>query len=347
MKIAIDVSPISSTSGHKVRGVGSYVRLLAENLEKYDNKNTYYFVENNSAFPKDVDRVHIPYFDPFHNSIPKVDSAKTIVTIHDLIPVKFPEHFPSGIRGRMQWEIQKVRVRKTRSIITDSLSSKNDIVTITGNTAQKVHVVYLAADPTYKVLPKKNLNPISEQIKILPEKFFLYVGDATWNKNIVRIITAVGKTTIPLVMVGKVFEQKEISNNPWTLELRQAMELIEGNKQFILPGYLPIEDVLYLYNRAVGLVMPSLYEGFGLPILEAMQSGCPVITAKSGSIAEVAGDSVCYVDPLNSESIIDGLKSILENKKMRQELIDKGLKRSQQFSVEKTIQETILIYEQV
>src|SRR3990172_5753261 len=128
MKIAIDTSPISknSTSAHKVRGVGAYINMLVRHLPKFDKKNEYFFVEN-KIFPSDIDLIHFPYFDPFFITLPDKFQTKSIVTVHDLTPLVFPEHFPAGIRGRIKWLIQKSRLKKVDLIITVSDCSGRDV----------------------------------------------------------------------------------------------------------------------------------------------------------------------------------------------------------------------------
>ncbi len=350
MKIAIDISPISksSTSAHKVRGVGSYINLLVENLPKYDRENEYIFIEDKN-FPSNVDLIHYPYFDPFFITLTQKFLKKTVVTVHDLTPIVFKKHFPAGIKGNVRWWIQKQRLNKAHMVIADSESSKKDIVRLLKMEENKVRVVYLAADPVFK-----KLSNVSGQLSIvskkysLPENFLLYVGDATWNKNLPRLVNAVKKTNYKLVLVGKVWAGP-ISENPnhaWNEDLRKVLLQIKNDRQFIRLGFVPNEDITAIYNLATTLIMPSIYEGFGLPVLEAMSCGCPVITTRGGSLPEVGGDAVLYVDVENESSIADGIKKIFFEPKLRNELSKKGLARAKKFSIQKMVHDLVYAYEE-
>ena len=215
MKIAIDTSPLES--GHKIRGVGFYLKNLKAALLKYHSENDYIFFSKTSEIPKDVDLVHYPYFDPFFITLPLIKKHRTVVTVHDLTPLVFPAHFPSGAKGKLKWQIQKNTLKKTDAIITDSESSKNDIVKYTDIAKNKINTVYLAAGDEFKVL-NKELQTTNHKLQTkynLPEKFALYVGDVTWNKNLPRLIKAINLTKIPLVMVGAALVNKNFDkNNP-------------------------------------------------------------------------------------------------------------------------------------
>ena len=349
MKIAVDVSPVSkvSFSAHKVRGVGAYINLLVENLPKYDKKNQYFFVED-KKFPADADLIHYPYFDPFFITLPGKFLTKTVVTVHDLTPLVFPSHFPPGIRGNIKWLIQKSRLREADLVIADSDSSKKDIKNIVGIPEEKIRTVYLAVDEHFKKLNTEYLILNTRKKFSLPENFLLYVGDATWNKNLPRLISAVKNTKYKLVLVGKVWSNKlsDVSSHPWNSDLQKVLSKIENDKQFIKLGFLPDEDLVKIYNAATALIMPSIYEGFGLPVLEAMSCGCPVITTRGGSLPEVAGDAVLYVDPESEESIREGIEKIFTEPTFREELSKKGLEQAKKFSIEKMIKNLINAYEE-
>jgi glycosyltransferase involved in cell wall biosynthesis len=350
MKIALDTSPVSSksNSAHKVRGVGSYIMMLKDNLAKFDKNNEYIFVDD-GKFPNDVDLIHFPYFEPFFISLPFKTKTKFIVTVHDLTPIVFPEHFPSGIKGKLRWQVQKRRLRKASAIVADSDSSKNDINRIVGIPESKIHTVYLAADERFKRLKTEDLGPERLKEKYnLPDNFLLYVGDATWNKNLPRIVEAVKKTKFPVVMAGKIWGETSASipDNPWNKDLRLVFEQIETDTRFIRLGYVPDDDLVKIYNTADLLLMPSLYEGFGLPVLEAMNCGCPVITSREGSLPEVGGGAVYYVeDALDPRKIADAITALMEDKKLRDEFSKRGLTQAKKFTVKNSIEQLSKIYE--
>lgn len=348
MRVAIDTSPISKkiNSLHSVRGVGSYINMLVENLPRIDKKNEYVFVED-KKFPEDIDLIHYPYFDPFFITLPFLPKKKFIVTVHDLIPLVFPKHFPPGLKGNLKWITQRQLLKNASAIVTDSECSRKDIERIVGVKGGHVKVVYLAAEKSFKpITDTPALHSASVKYK-LPENFILYVGDVTWNKNLPRLIDAIKKTPYPLVLVGKVWDQKpsEISQNPWNKDFKFVMSAIEEDKQFIRLGFVSGEDLVRIYNMATVLVMPSLYEGFGLPVLEAISCGCPVITSKEGSLHEVGGNACYFIDPYSLESIKKGIMEIMRNEELRIALSKKGLEQAKRFSLEKTIGGLVKVYE--
>jgi len=347
MKIAIDISPLQT--GHKVRGVGFYLQHLKDALVRYYPENDYYFFTKQDEIPGNSDVVHYPYFDPFFLTLPFFQKKKTIVTVHDLTPLVFPQAFPAGIKGKIYWQIQKWHLKHVAAIITDSKVSSKDVGKYTGISGSKINTVYLAAGEEFRKIEMGKLQIESLRKKYnLPEKFVLYVGDVTWNKNLPRLIKAIKQSNVPLVMVGKSIVAKNFAReNPWNRDLVVVQKETEGDNRFIKLGFVPTEDLVALYNRATVFVFPSLYEGFGLPILEAMQSGCPVITTKEGSLPEVAGNAAHYVDAYDIQSIAKGIGEIFFSQKLQKEFTDKGLAQAKKFSWQKTAEQTIATYKKV
>ena len=350
MKIAIDVSPIEGKGliQHRIRGVGFYINNLKRSLIKYFPDNKYTFFTRGDKLPKNVDLVHYPYFEPFFLTLPFFSRHKTIVTVHDLTPMVFPKYFPRGLKGELKWQMQRYALKKANAIITDSNCSKKGIIKYTGVPAERVSVVYLAAGEQFKKLEIGNWKLEIKKRYGLPDRFVLYVGDVTWNKNLPRLVEAAKKSRIPLVMVGKALISKDFDKkNPWNQDLVTVQNSVKEDKNIILPGFVETPDLVQIYNLATFLIMPSLYEGFGLPILEAMACGCPVVTSKEGSIPEVAGDAAFYTDAYDSEKIAKDMREIFEDKELRKELSAKGLNQSSKFSWKKTAEETIKVYEKV
>ena len=346
MKIAIDVSPLQT--GHKVRGVGFYLEHLKSALTKYFPKNDYTFFQWGDKLPDNLDLVHFPYFEPFFLALPIYKKYKTVVTVHDLTPIVFPNAFPKGIKGELKWQMQRFSLRKANAIITDSESSKKDILKYVGARQNKVKVVYLAAGEQFKKLEKGPWESELRKKYDLPEKFVLYVGDVTWNKNLPRLLDVVTELEIPIVMVGKSLVSEDYDkNNPWNNDLNRINELARENKNIIRLGFVSNEELVGLYNLATVFTMPSLYEGFGLPVLEAMACGCPVITSKEGSLEEVAGKAANFVDAYDVESIKFGIDKVFKNEKLREELTQKGFENVKRFSWKKTAEETINAYKEV
>lgn len=347
MHIAIDISPLQT--GHKVRGTGFYLHYLKESLEQSFPQNEYTFFNQGEKLPNEVDLIHYPYFEPFFRTLPVIKKHKIVVTVHDLTPIIFSEHFPAGIKGNISWQIQRYLLKKVDAIITDSNNSKKDIARLIGYPESQIHVAYLAAGKEFKKTHSSQFVVHSLKEKYhLPEKFILYVGDVTWNKNLPRLVKAAQKAKIPLVMIGKALVNEQIdAANPWNSDIVEVQKIIKKDTNIICPGFVSTDELVLFYNMATAFCMPSLYEGFGLPILEAMSSGCPVITTKEGSLPEVAGESAYYVDAYSVDSIADGLRAVFNSKELQKKLSEKGIRQASNFSWEKTAKMTVTVYKEI
>ncbi|MGH7246145.1 MAG: glycosyltransferase family 4 protein [Candidatus Levyibacteriota bacterium] len=345
MNIAIDISPLST--GHKVRGTGFYLLHLKNALIRYFPQNSYTFFSTQKEIPENAEIIHYPYFEPFFLTLPVYKKKKTIVTVHDLTPLVFPKIFPVGIKGTIKWYIQRLSLRLADAIITDSQSSRDDIEKFAGISLSKIHVVYLAAGEEFiQLKDEKRKEEIRKKYK-LPEKFALYVGDITPNKNVPRIVEAAIAANIPLVLVGKALAAENLVKNSWNDDLVRMQKAIRDKKNIFLLGFIPTDDLVLLYNSATVLFSPSLYEGFGLPIVEAMSCGCPVITSHQGSLAEIAEDAVEIVDPYSQDAMQKVLEKVFNDKKLQESLSKRGLQQVKKFSWKKTAEETIKVYEEV
>lgn len=350
MNIAIDISPLENGRflKHRVRGTGLYIENLKKSLLKYFPDNQYTFFARGEKLPNNIDLVHYSYFEPFFRTLPVIKKHKTVVTVHDLTPLVFKEYFPAGIRGNIKWQIQKLALKSADAVITDSECSKKDIIKYTGIQSSKIHVVYLAPGAEFTKIDKSSiLDSIREKYK-LPDKFVLYVGDVTWNKNLPRLVEAIKKINVPLVMVGSALAQKDFDRtNPWNQDILRVQEMIVNDKRFIRLGFVPTEDLVAIYNLTTVFSMPSLYEGFGLPVLEAMSCDCPVVTTKEGSIPEVAGDAAYYTDAYDVNDIANGIGKIYFSQKLQKEYAKEGLIQAKKFSWQKTAQKTVQVYKTV
>lgn len=356
MKIAIDVSPIKDVSklAHRVRGTGFYISNLKKALLEFYPNNKYVLFSNAAELPSNADITHYPYFEPFFISLPLIKKTKTVVTVHDLTPLVFPKYFKVGLKGVLKWQAQKLALKNTNAVITDSISSKKDIVKHAGIEESKINVIYLAAGEEFKGIQNSSVRQAQDRIRSLrkkynlPDKFALYVGDVTWNKNLPRLIEAVKKTKVPLVMVGSALVKENVDlSNPWNADFAKVIKLVEGDSLINRLGFISNEELVSLYSMATVFTMPSLYEGFGLPVLEAMSCGCPVITSKEGSIPEIAGKACRYVDAYDIDNIAEGINEVFNNENLRQELSKKGLVQSKKFTWEKTASETMDAYRRV
>src|SRR3989344_1899588 len=176
MKIAIDVSPLKSSEkkAHSVRGVGSYVLQLSSSLQANFPQHQYLPFSSSSEIPSDVDLIHFTYFDPFFINLPLIKKKKYVVTVHDMIPLLFPNDFPVGKMGRLRWKLQKKLLQRADHIITVSKSSREDIIKITNLAIDKVSVVYNGVSEIFgQSTDKKKLELVKNKYK-LPERFALY-----------------------------------------------------------------------------------------------------------------------------------------------------------------------------
>lgn len=347
MRIGIDISPLKTA--HQFRGTGTYTASLTKSLQKYDSRNSYQFFQKNNPLPQNLNLVHYPYFEPFFLTLPLRKKYPTVVTIHDLIPLVFPDHFPSGIKGKFKWQIQKWSLKQVAAVIVDSECSKQDVIKLTGFPKENIFVVYLAADEEFKQVTDKREKLLTIKKKYnLPEKFVLYVGDATWNKNLPGLIRAIRAINVSLVLVGKQLTNSNFDrSNPWNKDLLEIEKLTEKDRRVLKLGFVSQEDLVGIYNLATLCAQTSFYEGFGLPVLEAMTCGCPVVTSEISSLPEVAQDAAFYVDPEDISSIANGIGEIYFNTDVQEKFRVKGLSQSRKFSWEKTAQETIAVYEKV
>lgn len=340
MNIAIDTSPLKT--GHNVRGIGSYTKNLIYSLKKAD-KELQIKLFDNVVLPS-ADLVHYPYFDLFFHTLPLRKHTKRIVTIHDITPLIFPEHFPRGIKGRINLFLQKAALKNTDFVICDSESSKKDVINFFHYPKEKIKVIYLASDPIYE---KKKTTDLQIAVKKynLPEKFMLYVGDVNWNKNLEGLLEAVSIAKTTLVMVGSAFKNDIL---PEAREIENIISRLGIQKNIIKTGFIPSIDLVLIYNLASATVLPSFYEGFGLPVLESMACGTPVICSNNSSLEEISGQLVQYCKPNDSQDIAQKIVENLKLSKNERDLLsEKLIGHAKKFSWEKTAKETGSVYQKL
>lgn len=265
--------------------------------------------------------------DVFHSSdwTQPPTRAFKVTTIHDLVPLRFPEISSPKIvavhKRRLEWVKKEVD-----KIIAVSEFTKKEILELLDIPSEKIVVIPEAPTRDGKQVSKKEIERVKRKNKI--KKNYLLVVGADQRKNIPAVIQAFDRLKhkdLSLVIVGRLWED------------------VPRVKNVILLGHTSLDDLQALYSGAETLVYTSLYEGFGLPILEAMQAGCPVVTSNIGSMKEVAGDAAVLVDPTNPTQIADGIDEILSK---RSDWIKKGRERAREFSWEKTAQATLNIYKE-
>jgi glycosyltransferase involved in cell wall biosynthesis len=281
IKVAIDSGPLKS--GDSIRGIGVYTRELLKAL-KMDGVD----VSKEDLGKYDV--VHFTRFNPFFVSVPfvKPKNTKFVLTIYDLIPLIYPSHYPPGVKGKLRFLINKYLINKNvDAIITISETSKKDICRFLSVDPKKVFVTYLAPRSIFKKMEIGNWKLEIAKRYNLPEHFALYVGDVNYNKNIPWLIEKAKEKNLPLVIVGK--QAKEIED--LDLDHPELSHLTGVNFSGVIRlGFVDDADLVKIYNLATVYIQPSLYEGFGLPAVEAVACGTPIIFFKSQALVEILGD---------------------------------------------------------
>jgi len=339
MNISFDVSPL--TNNNKNRGIGKYTQNLLKELKKAENITITEFSQGYSIPPCDL--VHYPYFDPFFLTLPIIKKYPTIVTIHDLIPLIFPKKFPKGLKGEIKWLIQKTSLKSVKAVITDSQASKKDIVKYTGFNPEHIYVVYLAPMLTDISINPEEINDLKNKYH-LPNKFLLYIGDINYNKNVPNLYEAINilNSSMSLVLIGNSFLNISLSEKK---QLDQLAKNLNIESRLLKLGGLTDKEIKAIYQLATAYIQPSLYEGFGLPVIEALSLGCPVVCSRGGSLPEVAGEAVIYIDPHRPQNISEGIERVLRLDDIsRQEFLVKGKAQASKFSWTNTVNRTIDVY---
>jgi len=251
-----------------------------------------------------------------------------VVVVHDVIPLYFPELLP---RQYLYFRfVVPILLRRSRAIVTVSENTKKDVITFYRVEPDKVYVVPSGLDGSRY---RAGIDPTTVKCKYGLEAYLLYVGTMLPHKNLQRLLQAFAliSTKFPhkLVIVG----EKDPRYYP-TLEAEAKSLGLEERVSFV--DYVSVEELPALYAGAEALVLPSLYEGFGAPVLEAMACGTPVISSCAGSLPEVAGDAAVLVDPHNPRELASAMETVLADPLMRQVMRQKGLEQAARFSWTKT-----------
>lgn len=341
INVWLDVAPLSNDN--KDRGVGMYTRCLIDELEKIPNLTL-----EKKYHRSTTNIIHYPYFDLFFSTLPILKKTNTVVTIHDVIPLLFPEKYPVGIKGNLALHKQKLSLSAVKAVITDSWSSKKDISKFLGVNNNKIHVVHLAPNPDIKKFPANLIKKVIEKYN-LPKNYVLYVGDINYNKNLPALIKAIKylPEQISLVLVGKNFKQQDIPEWHW-IATQMSMSNVADRITFIDSiNNKSNLDLSAIYSGAICYVQPSFYEGFGLPVLEAMRALTPVVTGDNSSLKEVGSNKVLYTE-LDAENIAQAIQQVISwPDEKRAEVISQALAWSQTFSWQKTALETAEVYQKI
>jgi len=310
--------------------VNKYIRVSWEN-----------FVLPILLFKHRIDLLHcVNYSLPF--VIPP--QVKKIVTVHDLIWLKFPHYFPKDTVYAAKKRLQHACIFSD-AIITASENTKKDVIEASGCEEQKVVVIYNGVD--YEAFSKvQKKSPLAHEVRQkykLPEHFILWVGSYREHKNLELLCKAVQKAKTHSHLPHKL-----VFCGPGLLRERDIREISRiYNDDVVIIGPASAEELSFLYAMADVFVFPSLYEGFGLPVLEAMAAGTPVITSNISSPPEVAGDAAILVNPLDVEEIADAIIKVTTDDNLKQTLVKKGRERAKQFSWEDTARKTLEVFMKV
>jgi glycosyltransferase involved in cell wall biosynthesis len=283
-------------------------------------------------------------FVPAH-VLPIWSPRRAVVTNHDLGYIHYPAAHPVAHRLYLRLSTRWNAWRATH-LLADSEATRRDIVAHCHVPNEKITVAYLGVDERFRpVRDSRQLEAAMRRYGITVP-FLLYVGTIQPRKNLVRLIEAWARylrrdprSTITLVIAGK---------RGWLTEAieRRAAELnVAGRVKFT--GYVADDDLPSLLSGAVGYVLPSLYEGFGIPVLEAQACGTPVLTSAVSSLPEAGGDAALYVDPLDVDSIADGIARLIEDESLRERLRAAGLRRAREWTWERTARQTLDVFERV
>ncbi|MBP9817935.1 glycosyltransferase family 4 protein [Candidatus Shapirobacteria bacterium] len=345
-KIALIGSTLKD--GNSVRGVGYYTRNLYDAIQtelktnpNYKNLEVDLVTSDYGLRITDYGLLHYPFFDPFFLTLKPPTAKPFLVTVHDLIPIEHMRHFYPGIKGYIRWLIQKHHLKLAKYLITVSHTSKYVIHKLTKYPLDKIYTTYEASPPFfYPLKDRKYLIKIKNKYN-LPNKFVLYTGSIDWSKNIPTLVKACEKLNYPLVIIGKSSTQTNVPVDHWTADLRW----VQSQKFPLRLGFVPDEDINAIYNLATIYCQPSHAEGFGLPPLQALQAGCPVVYSDNTCMNEIIDNFGESFDSYNPTSLEKALKKLWTNIKLQQHYRTVGPKRAAFFSWQKTAVQTLAVYQ--
>ncbi|MBM4465119.1 MAG: glycosyltransferase family 4 protein [Chloroflexi bacterium] len=353
--------------GRPDTGSGQYTQNLLEALTKVDPTNEYlpfspgpapptsniqYPISNPAklwfeqvSFPRvcrHLDLAHVPYF-----ASPLFPTVPTVVTVHDLIPLILPA-YRGSLLVRLYTRLVAAAARKAEAVITVSLASQRDIVRCLHIPPERVHVTYEAAGDVFQPVEDEAQLAVVCQKYALPERYLLYLGGFDQRKNLSTLLRAFAllvhrQPLARLVIAGQLpARDSPLFPDPGRLAGELGVE-----EKVIFTAWVPEEDKPALFSGAVAFVFPSLYEGFGLPPLEAMACGTPVIVSNCSSLPEVVGEGGMLVEPTDVEALAEAMGALWADDALRAELRQRALAQAAKFSGEQMAQETLAVYRKV
>lgn len=350
-------------------GVEVYAAKLIEKLAEQDRINTYvlYFRTQPQdwfyklppnfkikimPFPKFWTQIRLSWEMVWHkvdvlvilaSALPFWHPKNSVVTVHDIAFEFFPEAFPPFMRNYLKWST-RFAVRRAAKVIAVSESTKKDLVKYYQIAPEKIEVIHLGFDGRgFRPTVYAETQPVLDKFGLIYQKYVLFIGTMQPRKNIIRLVDAFIKLKNDnhieekLVVVGK---------KGWLWQpIERKLKASGLSNEVVVLDYLDQTDLQAVLAGASLLTLPALYEGFGLPPLEAMASGVPVVVSNISSLPEVVGDAGRLVNPNSADSIAEGLLEVLQDKELKERMIKKGLNRARDFSWEKTAKETVKLLE--
>jgi glycosyltransferase involved in cell wall biosynthesis len=367
VRIAIDARKLHDF------GIGTYIRNLVRGLAKIDQTTEYvllsrdkdlgfaatlgpnfravaeraghYSVAEQLSLPLAVRRERVDLFHAPHYVLPLLTPGRSVVTIHDCIHLMFPEYLKHRLGYAYARASMWTAAHKADRIFTVSEQSKRDILKFFHVPPDKIVVTPNAIDERFSVEPNaEHVTQIRERYQ-LSHAYILYVGNIKPHKNLERLIEAFhlvrsqGRSELELLIIGD-----EISK---LQSLRRAVHKYDLHRYVRFHGFVPQETLSVLYRLASVFVFPSLYEGFGLPPLEAMACGTPVVTSNVSSLPEVVGDAAVLVDPYSPEAIAEGILKVLSSAHLRADMRQRGFARVKEYSWERSVARVREVYGEV
>jgi glycosyltransferase involved in cell wall biosynthesis len=354
-------------------GIGTYIRNLLLQLARIDQATEYvllcrekdanvarqlgpnfravvesappYSISEQIRIPIALRREHVDLFHAPHYVLPPLVHCRSVVTIHDCIHLMFPQYLPGRLAHAYARATILAATRRADRILTVSEASKSDILRCFNVPADKIIVTYNAIDACFLAEPTDDEFARARERYQLTNPFVLYVGNIKPHKNLERLIDAFdrvrrqGFDDLRLVIIGDQISRYQ--------GLRRAVHRHKLHKHVRFLGFVSPETLAVLYRLASVFAFPSLYEGFGLPPLEAMASGTPVLSSNVSSLPEVLGDAALLVDPYSPEAIADGLVQLLTDETLRATLKKRGLAKARQYSWEDSVRRVHGIYNEV
>ncbi len=369
---------------HNGTGLGHYSRTLIRSLAEYFPQHEYFLfnpkpsdlfhlhgnnihevapskllhktlssVWRSTWIKNDLENNEIDIYHGLSNEIPfdiQKSGIRSVVTIHDVIFERYPEQY-----SRIDVEIYKRKFRYScehaDKVIAISEQTKRDILEFYKIPEEKISVCYQSCTPAFSKKVDEQLKQHIKEKYSLPDQYFLYVGSIIERKNLLGICKAIyllrNELTIPLVVIGDGTKYKQqvkdfIKQNGLD---NQVIFLSENPLAKVASSFLRAEDFPAIYQMAMAMIYPSFFEGFGIPVLEALCSRLPVITSNVSSLPEAGGDGAYYVDPNSSEEIAEGMKTIFADGSFTDALKEKGWQHAQNFTQQKCAAEVMKVYE--